>query len=350
MPPSGPADQWLNLAHARDLWLNLADTPDPADRGGEATRREPSEAVGSDPGEAARPRRRADLAGATRAKLRSQICPHHGFYREGTLDDAVLQRIVDTAAVLPAGGVVGGWAAANLLGATVLDGRDQPVLVIVPPERTITRKGITTLRTRLDPADIVAHQGISCTSGVRTAFDILRLAPSLTEAVVAGDCLLRAGLVSPSSLLSYAATQPHRRGLRQLRLAVPQLDSASASPPESRLRMLCHLRTALPPLLVNAMVLSPSGTFLGIPDLLEPTTGLAIEYDGEYHRELRQHTADNLREERLESAGLTVLRVTALDLKDQTATATRITNTYNRRLTRGPITPSWTLSPRPSAA
>lgn len=115
--------------------------------------------------------------------------------------------------------------------------------------------------------------------------------------------------------------------------------------------MLCHLRTDLPPLLVNTPVLSQSGTFLGIPDLLEPATGLAIEYDGEYHRELHQHTADNHREESLESAGLTVLRITALDLKDETATTTRIiTRTYNRLLTQGPTTPTWTLSLRPSAA
>jgi hypothetical protein len=32
------------------------------------------------------------------------------------------------------------------------------------------------------------------------------------------------------------------------------------------------------------------GTFLGIVDLLEPISGLGLEYDGAYHREISQQT------------------------------------------------------------
>jgi hypothetical protein len=262
------------------------------------------------------------------------------------VNDPVRQRVLDAAAVVPSGSVVGGWAAAYLQGVAYLDGRDEPVMVFVGPGHQVNRPGIVSVRSTVDPADVVVAHGLACTAGTRTTFDVLRLARDLTTAVISGDCLLHAGLTTSVDVLTFAASHPRRRGLRQLRTAVPLLDAAAASPPESRLRMLCRLRTELPPLLVNTPVHDRYGQFLGIPDLLEPRTGLAIEYDGEYHRELAQHTADNLREEALESAGLTVIRVTSIDLPDESVTARRISATH-RRLLRSPVAcPTWQISRR----
>jgi hypothetical protein len=111
--------------------------------------------------------------------------------------------------------------------------------------------------------------------------------------------------------------------------------------------MLC-LDAGLPPMLVNTPVYDLAGNFLGIPDLLEPTTGLVTEYDGEHHRELDQHTADNLREERLEAHGLAVVRVTALDMKDPDALADRLRAAHHQQRLRA-ITPAWTIHLRPAA-
>lgn len=295
----------------------------------------------------ARPRRRSELGDVTRGDLAAWVSPHHGYHRQSELNDPVRQRILDASAVMPAGAAVGGWAAAYLHGATQLDGRDQPVPLMLPPAKVVDRPGIEISRVRLDPADIVLRQRIPCTSGVRTTFDLLRLAPDLTEAVVAGDCALRSGLCREGDVLGYATTHRRRRGLRQLRAAVRLLDPASASPPESRLRMLC-LDAGLPPMLVNIPVHDLAGNFLGIPDLLEPTVGLAAEYDGEHHRELGQHTADNLREERLEAHGLAVVRVTALDMKDPAALADRLQAAYHQQRLRAVI-PGWTIQFRPAA-
>jgi hypothetical protein len=110
------------------------------------------------------------------------------------------------------------------------------------------------------------------------------------------------------------------------------------------------LLAGLPRLLVNVPVYDAAGEFLGIPDLLEPTTGLVVEYDGEHHRELAQHTADNLREERFEAAGLAVVPVTALDLRDQPATVERLVAAYERRRTRDPAHDAWTVGRRPVRA
>ncbi len=114
--------------------------------------------------------------------------------------------------------------------------------------------------------------------------------------------------------------------------------------------MLCRQRAGLPSLLVNVPLYDAAGGFLGIPDLLEPVTGLVIEYDGEQHRDLDQHTADNLREEGFEGAGLAVVRVTSLDLLDADATSNRIADTYRRRLSHDRPADGWAVDWRPKRA
>ncbi|MET7282594.1 hypothetical protein ABZS29_30480 [Kribbella sp. NPDC005582] len=294
------------------------------------------------------PRRRMDLlsAGVTRAQLESAswISPHFGYHRSTQVRDPIRQRILDAVAVMPYGGVVGGWASAYLQGVTVLDGGwgsaiaahgrlGEPVLVAIPPNSVVNRAGIRSLRAALEPQDITQVVGIPCTAGVRTAYDLMRFAPDLTEAVVAGDCLLHAGLADPASIAAYEAAHSRRRGVRQLREALPLLNERAASPPESRLRMICRA-AGLTQLLVNAPVHDLDGRFLGIVDLLEGFAGLALEYDGEYHWELGQQTRDNYREEGLERNGLTVLRVTALDLRNPPALITRIQEAHRACLAK----------------
>ncbi len=280
-------------------------------------------------------RRELLAAGVTRAQLESAewTSPFFGYHRATRVRDDVRQRILDVVAVMPARGAIGGWASAYLQGVAYLDGRTargpdgEPVLVVIPPDVRMNRPGVHAMRGVLNPADVVESGGIRCTNGVRTAFDVLRLAPDLTEAVVAGDCLLHAGLTTVSAITAYADAHQHRRGVRRLRATLPLLNGLAASPPESRLRLLCH-RAGLPPMMVNVPIYDLDGTFLGIVDLLEPTTGLALEYDGEYHRELGQQTKDNHREGKLEQAGLTVLRVTALDLREPRSLAHRISRAH----------------------
>ena len=302
--------------------------------------------------------RRRDLlaAGVTRAQLESGrwASPHFGYHRSAQVNDPVRQRILDATAVMPDGAVVGGWASAYLQGVAYLDGGwarttrgeprvGEPVLLVVPPSRVVNRPGIRTLRATLEPDDVVERDGIRCTGGIRTTYDVLRLAPDLTEAVVAGDCLLHAGLADPDGISAYEVTHPGRRGVRQLRTALPLLNKLAASPPESRLRLLCR-RAGLPALEVNAPIFDVDGTFLGIVDLLEPIAGLGLEYDGAYHREIDQHTADNHREEGLERRGLMIIRVTSVDMADEVALISRIRRAHDACISATPIIPPrWTF-------
>lgn len=304
-------------------------------------------------------RRRGELLdrGVTRAQLESGewTSPHFGYHRSAQVNDPIRQRILDVVAVGQDDIVLGGWAAAYLQGVAYLDGgwghpavgrTGEAVLLVIPPGRVINRPGIVTLRAALDLDDVVEVQGIRCTSGTRTAYDLLRLADDLKEAVVAGDCLLHAGISSIAAISAYEVGQSRRRGVRQLRAALPLLNAGAASPPETRLRLLCR-QAGLPPLLVNVPIFDLQNSFLGIVDLLEPFAGLGLEYDGAHHRELGQHTADNRREEGLEVNGLAIVRVTSLDLSDERATVARLRDAHSRRLFRDRTAETWTYRDRP---
>jgi hypothetical protein len=123
-------------------------------------------------------------------------------------------------------------------------------------------------------------------------------------------------------------------------------DGAAASCPESRLRLLWVVDAGLPHPRVNRPVFDPAGVLLGVPDLLDPESGLVGEYDGAVHRDARRHAADNVREERLESHGLTVVRATAIDLKHKRAqSALRLRDGYRRAMARNRRLDRWTMEP-----
>lgn len=253
------------------------------------------------------------------------------------VDDAKspTRRIRDAISVLPTDGVIGGWAAAYLHGVTQLDGRSwagelEPVLIALPYHRRIRRAGIETVRAPLSPGDVTVTKLVRVTAPVRTCFDLIRRG-SLEDAVVAVDAMLRRGVVSMDELRRYVADRPGWKGVPQARAALDLADAGSASGPESRLRVLWVVEAGLPRPEVNCEVYDPVYRFIGIPDLLDTEVGLVGEYDGAQHRELRHHTADNVREERLEALGLVVVRATSIDLKaDRSKLVSRLRSAYQR--------------------
>lgn len=156
----------------------------------------------------------------------------------GTDADDPAQRIRAAASVLPADGVLGGWAAAYLWGAVDLDGQGPlgraclPVPLCLPPGRQCRpRPGVVCWRSALADDDRASCAGLPVTDPVRTAFDAARFAPGLVEAVVAVDALLRTGRVSPVRLAAYLAARPGWRGVPQLRAALALADGRTASAP-----------------------------------------------------------------------------------------------------------------------
>jgi hypothetical protein len=269
------------------------------------------------------------------------------------VETGTTQRILEAAELLPPEGAIGGWAACHLLGADSLDGHnffgpDLPVLLVIPPWRRVAyRPEIAVLRTALQPNDVVHCRGVPVTAPLISTFTHMRLS-GLEAAVAGADAMLSARLIQIDELHTYIASHPRVKGAPTARAAVRLLDGGARSPQESVLRLVWVLEAALPRPLVNQPVYSDLGHLLGIPDLFEPHSGLVAEYDGAGHREAAQHSSDNAREEELEHAGLTVVRVTGLDLAHRRRRVVhRLRSAYHDGLARDRHRDRWSLRPTP---
>jgi hypothetical protein len=184
------------------------------------------------------------------------------------------------------------------------------------------------------------------TTPVRATFDGMRKTRSLADSVAFADAMLAPGLVSPRVLNAYVLSRPGWRGVPRARRAAELADGRAASPWESLLRVEYVDACRLPAPLVNQPVYDLNGFLLGIADLLDDEAGLVTEFDGQHHRERAQHRADNVREERLESAGLIVVRVDSTDLlRHREEVRHRIRTAWRRGISRDRSRDRWTLGP-----
>lgn len=282
----------------------------------------------------------------------------YGYYRRTGALPTTAQRIMDVVAGLPDGAWVAGWAAAYVRGVDTFDGLDDrtmtelPVPVLLPPgQRRRATDGIAYRQSTLIPRGEVI-EGVPVTLALRTALDLALLAPDLTEAVVALDAILAARILTDDRLRHAGANLPPRRGVRQARAAIRLTRIGVRSPWESRLRMFADQQAGLVDLEVNTPVFDRDGRLLGIPDLLDVGAGLAMEYDGATwrseraagHRDRAQHREDNEREERLERAGLVVVRVEKDDLtRYRRQLAERIRAARQDGLSRNRARDRWTI-------
>ena len=267
-----------------------------------------------------------------------------------------LQRIYDAAELLPAGGVLGGWASAYLLGARELDGAGasgqtvEAVTCVVPRQCHLAdRGGVRYFRADLGDEDRVAVDGVPVTSRIRTGFDLARWA-SLEDGVVALDVMARQTGLDPLAVVGYVREHPRLRRAPAARRAAHLADPGARSTGESRLRVLWLLEAGLPQPVCNAYVVDAVGEVVACTDLLDPRTGMCAEYDGPTHRTLEGHTSDNSREEALEDLGLVVVRATSVDLwrRNRPATARRLQRAHARAALANAGPASWGWRPSPA--
>ncbi|NCT91114.1 DUF559 domain-containing protein [Cellulomonas sp. APG4] len=276
-------------------------------------------------------------------------------------------RIAAVAGDLPEHAVVGGWGAARLLEARdatddleVFDGRRRwddgqlvrqdfahgqaRVLVVAARESRLTlRPDVRVLRSEARAHERVEVDGIRITSPVRTALDLARLLP-LTTAVIGLDRLIHVGAVTPVEVADALDAWPRARGAFAARRALSMVDGAAESPQESLLR-LAWVQAGLPRPRANAVVLDGVGRFVARVDLFDEQAGVVGEYDGAYHASAERRAQDAERQEWLEDLGLTVVRATAVDLRDGAAVARwqgRLRAGYRRARSRRPEERRWT--------
>lgn len=197
-------------------------------------------------------------------------------------------------------GVLGGWSAAELLGASC-GPRDAPAEIVAPGGRHRSRPGLVVRADALTRAQTTTVAGRRVTTPVRTAADLARSLP-LVEAVVAIDALAHTFGFGPAEVLALA--RPGGRGISALPEAVRLADPLAASPMETRIRLAIVLDGLPLPVLQH-----PVGPYH--LDLAYPGIRLGIEYDGAEHLTKERRLRDLRRQAYLSGNGWEVLRFPA---------------------------------------
>jgi hypothetical protein len=262
-------------------------------------------------------------------------------------------RLAAACRLVPCDVALGGWAALAWLGVSALDGRTGsggaallPVTVCTGPVGRLRGcPGLAVDRSTLMAVDVVEHDGILVTTAERSCLDVMRFSGA-EEGLVAADATVRAGLTTREQLAEALNRMAGLKGVPQARIAVPLVDGRAESGPESRLRYVWVVEAGLPVPLVNPIVVDQDGQFVARADLLDPEAATIGEYDGGHHRDLQQHTADNVREEALEGLNLEVTRSTALDLwPHRPSLVARLTAARRRGMGRDRSKDAWGFQP-----
>jgi len=250
------------------------------------------------------------LAGRSWVRLLHDVYVHH--------DVPLTHRTWCEAAILvaPPGSAIAATSAAALWGA--LDPPSVDVVTLLVPATTSPRRG-THLRTRraaIPAEDVTTDLGLPVTTPLRAAFDIARY-ESQVDAVIALDTMLRKKKIFLNALLAYVDAHPGLPRIAAARLAVALVDPKSESPMETRLRLLL-IAAGLPAPITQYKLMATARDgrprFVARLDFAYPEYRLALEYDGDHHRDRVTHRFDMERQNDLHVLGWTVLRFHADDV------------------------------------
>lgn len=268
--------------------------------------------------------------------------PFHGVRAVG-LDDTTLDRCLAFAPSLLEGQFFSHTTALRLWGIPVPAPADARLHVSVRFPRTPPRgRGIAGHALRR--AGWRLHLGLPA-AGPASAWRQSAALLDLDALVAAADALLggprdrtgrrRAPLCTIDQLTAALAAAAGSPGQRTAAEALGLARVGVGSPAETRLRLLI-VRAGMPEPVVDHPV-TVGGGRVWHPDLAFPAARVAIEYEGDGHRERARWRRDIARREAFEDAGWRVVRVTAEDLDDPSRLIERLSRLLAER------------GPRPSA-
>jgi hypothetical protein len=240
------------------------------------------------------------------------------------------ERIQAVRAAVSSSAVLGGLSAAWALGFQNLDDED-PVEIVLPPDARVRTRARLRVRGDVLREDEVVWTPLGwATSPARTAFDLARrprippgvavgleqqledgvlrvpppelFAAKLAHTVELVDALLHRTGERIGAVAELARRHRGARGLRAGRIVIALADPSAESPPESVLRTRAVL-AGLPRPVPQFTVRDPAGEFVARVDLAWPDRRLAAEYDGSWHDDPQQFTADRRRRNALQLVG-----------------------------------------------
>lgn len=259
--------------------------------------------------------------GVTAWELRSEAfeTPYRGLRRPaGIITDQPAIRVADAIALMTDGCVLTGWASRWLQGQAYCDGviygKDAPVQILCGSgSRVRARAGIRPRQRLWLPGEVVDLDGIAAATMARAAYDDMLDAPNRLEALVVAEMatstVIKQARTSADNVLRVFDAHVKTRGRVQARWALDHMTTRSASPWETRTRVLAFETLGIDDWLVNVPVFDTHTNLLGIADLIDPDSGLVIESDGADHRKIAVHNDDNVREEAFENHGSAVVRI-----------------------------------------
>jgi very-short-patch-repair endonuclease len=205
-------------------------------------------------------------------------------------------------------------------------------VAVFAPARALRARGVVGHSVSALGEDVEAVRGLPVGSPTRTWLELARVL-DLPRLVAAGDSIIhwREPRATSESLAAAVAAYPERRGKRALRAAMELLDARAESAPESELRVILSL-AGIRGLVANHPVRVGSQRFR--IDLALPEWKIAIEYQGDYHRDIEQWRRDMTRISRLESDGWFVVQINANDLWNPGERVERLRRVIARRSRR----------------
>ena len=206
-------------------------------------------------------------------------------------------------------GIIAGVSASALHGAKWIDA--SAPLEILHTNRN-PHRGIRVRGDRVEEDEVCLADGIPVTTPARTALDLACWYP-ITEAVPAIDALAQASDLKPVDTEALTQRYPRRRGIERARRALTLVDAGAQSPKETWLRLML-VQSGLPRPQTQIPVSDEFGVVIAYLDIGWEDVKVAVEYDGEQHRnDRRQYAWDIRRREILDRFGWIVIRVVAGD-------------------------------------
>lgn len=228
-----------------------------------------------------------------------------GIYVLADVEDDLTLRALAAAVAVRGRGVVSGWSAAELLGASCGPKNALPE-VIVPGGSVRSRPGIVVSADMLATDEVTAVRAVPVTTPLLTAFHLACRKP-IVEAIVAVDALAHKFEFAPEAVLRMARSHLGARRTGQLPEVVRRANPLADSPMETRIRVAIEDAGLVLPVLQH--VVGPYKL-----DMAYPKIKLAIEYDGREHLTQERAMRDLRREAYLTAAGWRILRFRARDV------------------------------------
>jgi hypothetical protein len=252
----------------------------------------------------------ARAAGLSRAQLRGS-----GYLRLAhdlivRLDDAIdeRERLQLLATVLPTDAAFSHATAASRFGAPI-DPPPRPHVVLTPRRVLPQRAELVVHSRRLEPEDVVAHEGLRLTSGPQTFLDLAAELPPQELAAV-GDALMRAGHLAADALDRRLARAHRVRGVVRARDCAPLLSPLAMSRPESVMRYWL-VTSDLPEPQLQIPVHDRWGDIVAHGDLGYSEWRVLLEYEGRQHASHDQFGRDIDRYSLMGADGWLLLRFAA---------------------------------------